>query len=86
MSLWANLFGKDVLQYKQPEKEMTETERKLELLLGDVLAENERLRRELKYQYAQENHTGTHSPECWSYGPRHYECAIRHINAITKND
>ena len=27
---------------------MTETERKLDLLLGDALAENERLRREIK--------------------------------------
>ena len=29
---------------------MTETERKLDLLLGDALAENERLKRELKCQ------------------------------------
>ena len=29
---------------------MTETERKLDLLLGDALAENERLKREIKSQ------------------------------------
>lgn len=29
---------------------MTETERQLDLLLGDALAENERLKRELKFQ------------------------------------
>ena len=61
---------------------MTETERNLDLLLGDALAENERLKRELKYQDARENHIGTHSPECWSWGPRHYECAIRHIKTL----
>jgi hypothetical protein len=62
---------------------MTETERNLDLLLGDALAENERLRRELKYQDARDNHIGTHGPDCWSYGPRHYECALRHINSMT---
>ena len=56
---------------------MTETERKLDLLLGDALAENERLKRELKYQDAKE---GTHGADCWAWGPRHYECALRHIN------
>ena len=61
---------------------MTETERKLDLLLGDALAENERLKRELKYQDAREGHIGTHGPECWTFGPRHYECAIRHINSL----
>jgi hypothetical protein len=61
---------------------MTETERKLDLLLGDALAENERLKRELKYQDAREGHIGTHSPECWTFGPRHYDCAIRHITEM----
>ena len=56
-------------------------ERNLDLLLGDAQAENERLKRELKYQDAQEAHIGTHSPECWSFGPKHYDCAIRHIVA-----
>ena len=58
---------------------MTETERNLDLLLGDALAENERLRRELKYQDARDGHTGTHGPDCWGWGPKHYECALRHI-------
>jgi hypothetical protein len=61
---------------------MTETERKLDLLLGDALAENERLKRELKYQDARESHIGTHGPECWTFGPRHYDCAIRHITEM----
>jgi hypothetical protein len=27
---------------------------------------------------------GTHSPECWTFGPRHYECAIRRIKELEK--
>ena len=63
---------------------MTETERNLDLLLGDALAENERLRRELKYQDARDNHIGTHGPDCWSFGPKHYDCAIKHINDMAR--
>jgi len=76
---------------------MTETERKLDLLLGDALAENDKLskanaylvnatafalaevatfKKRLKYQ---EDREGTHGPDCWSWGPKHYECALRHI-------
>lgn len=79
MRSWTDLF-----QYKQPEAEMTEVERKLDLLLGDALAENERLRRELKYQDARDNHIGTHGPDCWSFGPKHYDCAIKHINDMAR--
>ena len=82
---------------------MTETERKLDLLLGDALAENDKLskanaylvnatafalaevatfKKRLKYQDDREGWIGTHSPECWTFGPRHYECALRHIEAI----
>ena len=76
---------------------MTETERQLDLLLGDALAENEKLikatsaalaenallKKRLKYQDDREGWVGTHSSECWTFGPRHYECAIRHINSMT---
>lgn len=79
---------------------MTETERKLDLLLGDALAENEKYRKanaylvnatafalaevatfkkRLKYQEDRESHIGTHGPDCWAWGPKHYECALRHI-------
>ena len=58
---------------------MTETERNLDLLLGDALAENERLKRELKYQDARDGHIGTHGPDCWAWGPKQYECALRHM-------
>jgi hypothetical protein len=79
---------------------MTETERKLDLLLGDALAENETyrkanehlvsataaalaevttLKKRLTYQDDRESHIGTHGPDCWAWGPKHYECALRHI-------
>jgi hypothetical protein len=61
---------------------MTETERELDLMLGDALTENERLRRELKYQEDRDGWIGTHGPECYTYGPRHYECALRRIKEL----
>jgi hypothetical protein len=63
---------------------MTETERELDLMLGDALTENERLRRELKYQEDRDGWIGTHGPECYTYGPRHYECALRRIKELEK--
>jgi len=64
---------------------MTEIERQLDLLLGDALSENERLKRELKYQDARDGNIGTHGPDCWSWGPKHYECALRHIRGSNEN-
>ena len=63
---------------------MTETERELDLMLGDALTETERLRRELKYQEDRDGWIGTHGPECYTYGPRHYECALRRIKELEK--
>lgn len=62
---------------------MTESERQLDLLLGDALAENDRLKKALKYQDDREGHIGTHSNECWAWGPRHYECALRKVAALS---
>ena len=29
-----------------------------------------------------ESRATTHAADCWSWGPRHYECAVREIKAL----
>ena len=83
---------------------VTESERQLDLLLGDALTENDKfraandhlvkatasaleeitaLKKALKYQDDREGHIGTHSDECWAWGPRHYECALRRVAVLS---
>jgi hypothetical protein len=45
----------------------------VELIVRDCAGQDDR-----------EGWIGTHSPECWSFGPRHYECAIRRIKELEK--
>lgn len=45
--------------------------------------EIERLKQKLRYQDGRDGRIGTHSPDCWSYGPAHYDCALRRIKLIT---
>ena len=65
---------------------MTETERNLDLLLGDALSENERLKSRLKYQDDQEGWVGTHGPDCWTYEQGGIECIEAIRAALTEEE
>lgn len=48
----------------------------------EALQEVERLRAALRYEENRFSRIGTHGPDCWKWGPGHYECALRHIKEI----
>jgi len=45
-------------------------------------AEIARLKSALKRQEDREGRVGTHSPDCHKFGPSHYDCALRQIEAL----
>ena len=47
--------------------------------------EIERLNKCLKYEQHRAERIGTHGQGCWSWGPQHYECALREIEALRKD-
>ena len=47
-------------------------------------AEIKRLREALRYEENRFNRIGTHSEGCHSWGPSHYECAMREIERLQK--
>ena len=49
----------------------------------DALREEaDRLRKALRYEENRFARQGTHGPGCWSWGPGHYECALREIERV----
>lgn len=44
--------------------------------------EIERLRERVAYEEHRQGRIGTHSRDCYGYGPSHYECALREIERL----
>lgn len=48
----------------------------------ELRSEVERLNKALQWEQNRAERIGTHGWGCWSWGPQHYECALRKIRAL----
>lgn len=46
--------------------------------------EIERLRSAVRYEQHRSDRIGTHGPNCYTWGPAHYECAMREIDGLSE--
>jgi hypothetical protein len=51
-------------------------------LCNEAADEIDRLRSALRYEQHLTSRIGTHSDDCWAWGPQHYECAMRKLKEL----
>ncbi|MHB1266621.1 MAG: hypothetical protein ACYCY2_03335 [Acidithiobacillus ferriphilus] len=51
-----------------------------------LLAEISRLNSALQWEQHRAGRIGTHGEGCWKWGPSHYECTLREIERIKKEN
>jgi hypothetical protein len=54
--------------------------------LQSLLTEIERLNNALRWEQHRADHMGTHGEGCWKWGPSHYECALKEIQRVKKEN
>lgn len=55
-------------------------------LMAEAAEEIERLRQAIKYEDNRFARIGTHGPDCYTWGPKHYECALAKIERLQASD